>query len=43
MLALPDTKVGAFTQTLFDEAKKSSWAVVIMKNGWNRIFAFEWN
>ena len=39
--ALPDTKVGTFTQALFDEAKKDGWTVVSMKNDWKRIFAFE--
>ena len=38
---LPDTKVGAFTQALYDEAKKDGWIVVSMKNDWKRIFAFE--
>jgi phosphoserine phosphatase len=38
---LPDTKVGAFTQTLYDEGKKSGWTVISMKNDWKRIFAFE--
>ena len=38
---LPDTKVGTFTQALYDEAKKSSWTVISMKNDWKRIFAFE--
>ena len=38
---LPDTKVGTFTQALYDEAKKDGWVVVSMKNDWNRIFAFE--
>ncbi len=38
---LPDTKVGAFTQTLYDEAKTSGWTVISMKNDWKRIFAFE--
>jgi phosphoserine phosphatase len=37
---LPNTKVGAFTQALFDEAKKNGWTVVSMKNDWKRIFAF---
>jgi hypothetical protein len=37
---LPDTKVGTFTQALYDEAKKDGWFVVSMKNDWNRIFAF---
>jgi phosphoglycolate phosphatase-like HAD superfamily hydrolase len=38
---LPDTKVGAFTQALYDEAKNKGWTVISMKNDWNRIFAFE--
>ena len=38
---LPDTKVGAFTQALYEEAKKRGWTVISMKNDWKRIFAFE--
>jgi hypothetical protein len=38
---LPDTKVGTFTQALYDEAKKDGWVVISMKNDWKRIFAFE--
>jgi hypothetical protein len=38
---LPDTKVGTFTQGLYDEAKKDGWNVISMKNDWKRIFAFE--
>jgi hypothetical protein len=38
---LPATKVGAFTQALFDEAKKNGWIVISMKNDWKRVFAFE--
>ncbi len=38
---LPDTKVGTFTQGLYDEAKKNGWTVISMKNDWKRIFAFE--
>jgi haloacid dehalogenase-like hydrolase len=40
-LGLPDTRVGTFTQELYDEAKKDGWIVVSMRNDWNRIFAFE--
>jgi phosphoglycolate phosphatase-like HAD superfamily hydrolase len=40
---LPDTKVGTFTQELFDEAKKAGWTVISMKSDWNRIFKFEQN
>jgi hypothetical protein len=28
---LPDTKVGTFTQALYDEATKDGWLVVSMK------------
>jgi phosphoglycolate phosphatase-like HAD superfamily hydrolase len=38
---LPDSKVGTFTQQLYDEAKKSGWTVISMKNDWKRIFAFD--
>jgi hypothetical protein len=38
---LPDTRVGTFTQALYDEAKQKSWTVISMKKDWRRIFAFE--
>ena len=38
---LPDTKVGAFTQALYDEAKKKNWTVISMKNDWKKIFSFD--
>jgi phosphoglycolate phosphatase-like HAD superfamily hydrolase len=38
---LPDTKVGTFTQELYDEAKKGGWIIISMKDDWKRIFAFE--
>ncbi len=38
---LPDTKVGAFSQDLYDEAQKDGWVVISMKDDWNRIFSFE--
>jgi phosphoserine phosphatase len=38
---LPESKVGAFSQTLYEEAKKSNWTVISMKNDWKRIFAFD--
>ena len=37
---LPDTKVGAFTQALYDEARKSGWIVISMKRDWRQIFSF---
>jgi phosphoglycolate phosphatase-like HAD superfamily hydrolase len=36
---LPDSKVGTFSQALYDEAKSKGWIVISMKNDWNRIFA----
>jgi len=38
---LPDTKVGTFTQALYDEAKHKGWTIISMKNDWKRIFAFD--
>jgi len=38
---LPDTRLGAFTQALYDEAKKNGWIVISMKNDWKSIFSFE--
>jgi phosphoglycolate phosphatase-like HAD superfamily hydrolase len=38
---LRDTKVGTFTQALYDEATKQGWIVISMKDDWKKIFAFE--
>jgi phosphoglycolate phosphatase-like HAD superfamily hydrolase len=38
---LPATKVGTFTQALYDEATKQGWVVISMKNDWKRIFTFD--
>jgi phosphoserine phosphatase len=38
---LRNSKVGTFTQALYDEAQKDGWTVISMKNDWKRIFAFE--
>jgi phosphoglycolate phosphatase-like HAD superfamily hydrolase len=38
---LPDSKVGTFSQALFDEARKQGWVVISMKSDWRRVFAFE--
>ena len=38
---LPDTKVGTFTQGLYDEAKKQGWTVISMKKDWKKIFSWE--
>jgi hypothetical protein len=37
---LPNTRVGTFTQALYDEAKKKGWTVISMKNDWKQIFSF---
>jgi phosphoglycolate phosphatase-like HAD superfamily hydrolase len=39
-LGLPDTKIGTFSQALYDEATKQGWVVISMKNDWRRVFAF---
>jgi hypothetical protein len=36
---LPDTKVGTFTQALYDEVKKNGWTVTSMKTDRKRIFS----
>ena len=38
---LPDTKLGTFTQALYDEAKKNGWIVISMKDDWKQIFSFK--
>ncbi len=38
---LPDTKVGAFPQVLYDEAQKRGWFVISMKHDWNRVYPFD--
>jgi len=38
---LPDSKIGTFSQALYDEANKQGWTVISMKNDWNRIFSFD--
>jgi hypothetical protein len=37
-LGLPDVKLGAFTQAVYDEAQKEGWTVVSMKNDWKSVF-----
>jgi phosphoglycolate phosphatase-like HAD superfamily hydrolase len=38
---LPDSRVGTFTQNLYDEAKSKGWTVISMKDDWKRIFPFD--
>jgi len=38
---LPNTRVGTFTQPLYDEAKKRGWIVISMKDDWKRLFPFD--
>jgi hypothetical protein len=40
-LGLPEPKLGAFPQALYDQAKKEGWTVVSMKNDWSQVFPFE--
>jgi phosphoglycolate phosphatase-like HAD superfamily hydrolase len=34
---LPDSKVGTFTQALYNQAKVNGWTVISMKNDWKRV------
>jgi len=36
---LPDTKVGTFTQTLYDQAERDGWLIISMRKDWKRILA----
>ena len=36
---LPDSKFGAFPQSLMDEAEKKGWVVISMKDDWKQVFA----
>ncbi len=36
---LPDSKIGTFTQALYDEANSKGWVVISMKNDWKRILS----
>ena len=38
---LPASKVGTFTQALYDEAQSKGWNVISMKKDWKRIFSFD--
>ncbi|MGC2732811.1 MAG: HAD family hydrolase [Candidatus Acidiferrales bacterium] len=38
---LPDVRLGAFTQALYDQAKKDGWIVLSMNEDWKHIFAFD--
>ena len=38
---LPNVKLGAFTQSLYDQAQKEGWTVVSMKDDWQRVFDFQ--
>jgi hypothetical protein len=37
---LPASKVGTFSQALYDEAGRNGWVVISMKSDWKRVFAF---
>ena len=36
---LPETRVGTFTQGLYDEARGKGWTVISMKDDWREVFA----
>ena len=37
-LGLPDVKLGAFTQALYEQTKRDGWTVVSMKDDWKQVF-----
>lgn len=37
----PDSKIGTFSDSLMDEAKKQGWFVISMKKDWKTIFSWE--
>ncbi len=39
-LGLPEAKLGAFPQSLYDQAQKAGWTVVSMKKDWAQVFPF---
>ena len=40
-LGLPEPKLGAFPQALYEQAKKEGWTIASMKNDWGLVFPFE--
>ena len=38
---LPASKVGTFTQALYDEANQKGWIATSMQHNWQRMVAFE--
>jgi phosphoglycolate phosphatase-like HAD superfamily hydrolase len=40
-IGLPASKVGTFTQALYDAAKNQGWTIISMKNDWKKVFVFE--
>lgn len=38
---LPDSKVGTFTQALYEEAKEKGWTIISIKSDWKRLFSFD--
>jgi haloacid dehalogenase-like hydrolase len=40
-LGLPEPKLGAFPQALYDQAKQEGWTVASIKDDWGQVFPFE--
>ena len=38
---LPESRIGTFTQPVYDEAKQKGWTVISIKNDWKRVFSFD--
>ena len=37
----PASRIGTFTQPVYDQARAQGWYVISMKNDWKRVFAFD--
>ena len=37
----PDSKIGTFSDSLMEEAKKQRWTIISMKNDWKIIFPWQ--
>ena len=38
---LPNSRVGSFTQALYNEPTRQGWIATSMKKDWKRVFAFD--
>jgi hypothetical protein len=38
---LPNSRVGTFPRSLYDQAGRQGWVVISMKSDWKQVFSFE--